>query len=217
MAMNDVEETQTSRTPAIVISLVVLVGLGAVGFVGHLSGSGWFGYRQILYGSSQLYLLNMSQEPLEVAVEGREPVDIDPEGARTVDIVGGQSSVVVRSTSGETVGEHTVFVDNSDALLKLTEDGCLAASEIGAFYGRGGDELDIVEFIEADQQLYVPGSTNLIWPRQTFPAKLGREGGEAIWVELVACALLDEPDFLRAYLDVQLGQRLKKATGKDRD
>ena len=211
--MSELEESDKSKLGYVIIVVAVLAGVAAIGAAGYISGAGWFGYRQIMYGDGEIYLLNMGDKPLEVSVEGRESVEVDAQGARTVEVVGGKSQVVVKNAAGDIVERHTVVVDHSDALLKLTKDGCLAVSNIGAFYGRGGEGLEFVEMIEADEQLFVPGSTNVIWPRQTFPAKLPREGGEAMWVELVGCSLLEQEEFLRAYLDVQLGQRLKKARG----
>jgi hypothetical protein len=212
--MSEFEEPQKSKLGLVILLVTVLVGVAAVGAIGYISGAGWFGYRQIMYGEGQVYLLNMGGETLEVRVEDREPVEVPPEDARVVDVVGGESELVVRDEDGEVVDRHTIFIDNSDALLKLTDNGCLVASDIGAFYGRGGEGLEFVEMIEEDQRLFVPGSTNVIWPRQEFPAKLDREGGDAIWLELAGCALLDQPEFLRAYLDVRLGNRLKKSKGR---
>jgi hypothetical protein len=207
------ENSGKSKLGYLIVAVSVIVGIAAVGAVGYLSGAGWFGYRQIMYGNGQVYLLNMGDEPLEVTVEERESVEVPPEDARAVDVVGGESQLVVRNAAGEVVERHTIFVDNSHALLKLTKDGCLVASDVGAFYGRGGEGLEFVEMIEEEQQLYVPGTTNVIWPRQTFPRKFAREGGDAIWLELVGCSLLEQEEFLRAYLDVRLGNRLKKARG----
>lgn len=239
--MSELENSGKSKLGYLIVIVSVIVGIAAVGAVGYISGAGWFGYRQIMYGNGQVYLLNMGSEPLSVTVEGRETVIVPPEDARTVDVVGGESTLVVRAVSqaqqskgkkksgegetdevagaeagdeaGEVVARHKIFVDNSHALLKLTKDGCMVASDVGAFYGRGGEGLEFIEMIEEDQQVYVPGTTNVIWPRQTFPGKFDREGGDAIWLELVGCSLLEQEEFLRAYLDVRLGNRLNKARG----
>lgn len=236
--MSELENSGKSKLGYLIVIISVIVGVAAVGAVGYISGAGWFGYRQIMYGNGQVYLLNMGSEPLSVTVEDRETVIVPPEDARAVDVVGGESELVVRTVppaqqskgkkksadgktdnvadaepTGEVVERHSVFVDNSHALLKLTKEGCLVASDVGAFYGRGGEGLEFVEMIEEDQQVYVPGTTNVIWPRQTFPGKFDREGGDAIWLELVGCSLLEQEEFLRAYLDVRLGNRLNKARG----
>ncbi len=213
--MSELEEPNDSdNLGLIVVGAVVLIGILIIGVVGQISGAGWFGYRQIMYGSGEVYLLNMGGESLEVEIEGREPVEVDSEGARSVEIVGGESRVVAKNAAGDVVYEETVFVDDSDALVKLTADACLAVSDLSAVYGRGGDDLEILETLEADQQVYVPGSKNIVWPRQAFPKRMPHDKGDPLWIELVACSLIEEPKFLRAYLDVRLGQRLEKAESK---
>lgn len=211
------DHTPPKRRTALWITIVLaLVALGAVGAVGHFAGAGWFGYRQVLYGVNDIYLLNMSEHALWVSVEGREAVEVAAEGARLVDIMGGVSRVVVKDGDGKIVGEHEVLTDHSSALLKLSQDGCLAVSDVGAFYGRGGDDLKIIRAIDQKTQLYVPGTEHIIWPRQTFPRSIPSGGGDVLWIELVGCVLIDEPDFMRGYLDVRLGERLAKARG-DKD
>ncbi len=197
----------------LIVGVIALVGLAAIGSVGYLSGAGWFGYRQILYGSGKIYLLNMGDKPFEVSVDGRKAVKVPPQDARTVENVGGQSKVVVTDADGKVVSRHTVVTDHSHALLKVSPNGCLAVSDVGAFYGRGGKDMKIINTIDKDTLLYVPGSTNIIWPREVFPSTMAHDAGQPLWIELVACSLLKEPDFLRAYLDVRLGERLKKARG----
>jgi hypothetical protein len=211
--MSEFEEPKKSKLGLIILLVTVVVGVGAVGAIGYITGAGWFGYRQLMYGDGQIYLLNMGAETLEVSVEDRESVEVPPNDARMVDVVGGESQLVVRDEAGEVVDRHAIFVDNSHALLKLSNDSCLVASDVGAFYGRGGEELEFIEMINEDQTVFVPGSTNVIWPRQDFPAKLDRDGGDAVWLELVGCPLLDQPEFLRGYLDVRLGTRLKNGKG----
>ena len=206
------------RSPMSIVLIIAGVAavIAALGAVGYISGTGWFGYRQIMYGSGQLYALNMGDKPLDVSVDGREAVTVPPEDARVLELIGGQSSVVVRDTSGKEIATHSIFSDDSHALLKLTKDGCLAASDIGFVYGRGAQKLEFVEMIEKDQQTYVPGTKSVVWPRESFPAKMARQKGQPLWIELVACTLLEEPKFLRAYLDVRLQERLSKDEKKAR-
>lgn len=204
------ESGKKSKLGLIVLVTTVLVALGAVGAVGHLAGAGWFGYRKILYGMNDIYLLNMGPEKLLVSVAGGDPIEVESEGAHLVELMGGESEVIISNTEGEVVETHTVFADNSSLLLKLSEDGCLAVSDVGAFYGRGGDSMKIVETIDRSTRLYTPGSNNIIWPRKNFPRALPKDGGDALWVELVGCALLEEPRFMRGYLDTRLGERLAR-------
>ncbi|MFW5967756.1 MAG: hypothetical protein ACOCV2_09575 [Persicimonas sp.] len=192
-----------------ILGVVLLLGVLTIGVLAHYTGMGWFGYRTILYGSGDIYLLNMSDEPLEATVDGEEPIAIDPEGAHAIEVVGGERSVTVRDEEGEVVEEHELFVDDTDALVKLSPDGCLAVSDIGAFYGRGGEDLEIVDKIDEDKMVYLAGTHNIVWPRQSFPRELADGDGDALWIELVGCSLLEEEDFLRAYLDARLGHRLE--------
>lgn len=202
-------------TGALMVALGVLVALGAIGGVGQLAGAGWFGYRQILYGVNEIYLLNMGSEKLQVSVAGRELIEVEPQGARLVEVMGGDSEVSIHDADGEVLETRTVFTDDSNALLKLSEDGCLAVSDVGAFYGRGGQGMEIIKTIDPATRLYVPQSKNIIWPRKTFPRALPKDGGQVLWVELVGCALLDEPRFMRGYLDTRLGERLAKERGDE--
>lgn len=208
-----------SKLGPVIIVVAVLVALGAVGAVGavgHFAGAGWFGYRQILYGVNELYLLNMGSDKLSVSVTGRDTVEVEPEGARLIEVMGGESEVTIRDAEGEVVETRTVFTDDSSAVLKLSEDGCLAVSDVGAFYGRGGEGLELIETVDRKTRLYVPGSKSIIWPRQNFPPSLAKDGGQALWIELVGCALLDEPRFMRGYLDTRLGERLAKDEGEEK-
>lgn len=202
-------------TGALMVALGVLVALGAIGGVGQLAGAGWFGYRQILYGVNEIYLLNMGSEKLQVSVAGRELIEVEPQGARLVEVMGGDSEVSIHDADGVVRETRTVFTDHSSALLKLSADGCLAISDVGALYGRGGDGLNIIQTIDASTRLYVPESKNIIWPRKTFPRALAKDAGQALWIELVGCALLDEPRFMRGYLDTRLGERLAKERGDE--
>lgn len=190
---------------AVVVTLALLAGFGGIGY---FTGTGWFGYRQLLYGTGEVYLLNLSDQPLEAFVDGRGPVEIVDQGADVAEIIGGDSTVTVQTPAGERLDTIAVHVEDSDALVKLSEDGCLVASDISGFYGGAKQSLEVIETIEADQQVWVAGSTNVTWPRHQFPKQLHPDEGPPIWVEIVACDLLDQPEFLRAYLDVRLRDRM---------
>ena len=187
----------------------------AVGFIGHLSGAGWFGYRDWLHDGGELYALNMSKSPLRVSVDGREPVEVPPEDARILEILGGTTVVDVTDAAGESVATYDVTVDGSHAFLKLTDDGCLAVVDITPFYGgEVGAKLDFEAYLHSDARLWIPRSRNVVWPRKDFPSRLEGGEGNGIWFELVACELLEEPEFLDAYLAVRLESRMAAALGK---
>jgi len=213
------EATRPSRRTWLVALAVVLAIAAGVGIVGKLSGSGWFGYRSILYGSGELYALNMSDQPLFVSVDGRQRDRVEPHNARLVELVGGTSSVVVTDASEKVVGRYRVTAKNSDALLKLTDDACLAAVDLTPYYGgQKVDRLVFLDKLDADTRVWIPHSHNVVWPRKSFPQRLTAGEGEGVWVELVACELLEEPDFLDAYLSLRLKERMaraRKQTGKE--
>lgn len=204
-----IEEPQPKTTRNIIIALVVLAVLAGFGAIGYVSGTGWFGYRQILYGTGEVYLLNLGDEDLEASVDGREPVVVKANDAKITDLIGGTSEIVVRDMDGEVVDRYSITAKNSHALLKLSDQGCLVASDISSFYRKGGDgEIKFVEFLEEDDHVYIPGSKNVIWPRKQFPQRLSGSDGTGIWTEWVACQLLEEKDYLRAYLRVRLLDRM---------
>jgi hypothetical protein len=212
-APEDRLESSRSRT-APFVALVVVMMVVAGGGIGQLSGTGWFGHRAWLYGQGELYLLNLSSKTLHASVDGRERVEVTAENAAIAELVGGTSEVVIFE-EGKEIARHAVTARNSHALLKLTDDGCLVVTDIGGFYGGKSDALSIVEKLPGPTRGWTAGSTNVVWPRKTFPKRLSAEGGKGLWVELVACELLEDDKFLDAYLTIRLEERMKKALGKD--
>jgi hypothetical protein len=197
-----------------VVALIIFVGAFAVGVVGQLSGVGWFGYRSTLYGSGELYALNMGDSPLYVSVDGRERAEVPAENAEIAELIGGTSHVEVTDEAGKVVGRYDITAKNSHALLKLTDEGCLAATNVTPFYGgKAPEQLEFLDRIGPKRRVWVAESVNVIWPRKTFPKRLSGGKGKGIWVELVACELLDDPKFLDAYLTFRLDERMKKALG----
>jgi hypothetical protein len=202
------------RGGAKLLVLLALVGLiGLAGGIGEWSGTGWFGHRSWLYGDGQLYVLNLGPVPLSVSIDGRDAVVVAAENAELFDIVGGMSVVDVLDGNGEDIGQHEVFADHSDGFLKLTDHGCLVATDITRYYGGGGgaEDMNVVRSMDRQSRYWDTGSRNVIWPRKPFPKKLGAKEGTGIWVELVGCELLEELKYLQAYLHVRLQERVKKA------
>lgn len=206
------EATDSVRSTYIVSGLVVVVAILAFGAVGYLTGTGWFGYRQWLYGEGELYLANYSDQTRQVSVDGRTPVTLEPRTFEVVQLVGGTSSVRILEESGDSVATHEIFTDRSDAYLRVAGDACLTAADVSSFYKPGDPKLEVSEYIDNDQDLYVPGSHNVIWPGKDFPPKLETGAGPGIWLEKVGCNHLENPGHLRAYLRVRLRDRL----GRDR-
>ena len=192
----------------IIAALVVLAG-----GVGEWSGTGWFGHRTWLYGDGQLYVLNLGPTPLSVSIDGRDAVVVAAENAEIFDIVGGTSVVDILDEKKNWIEQYDVFTDHSDGFLKLTDHGCLVATDITRYYGGGGgaEDMKIVHAMNRQARYWNTDSRNVVWPRKPFPKKLGAKEGTGIWVELVGCELLEELKYLQAYLHVRLQERVKKA------
>lgn len=200
---------------ALLYTTLALITLAGVGAIGQFAGTGWFGHRLMLYGSSDLYLLNLSSEPLRARVEGGASVKVPAEDARVVPIIGGDVVVEVLGSDDDVVRRETLRVENSHALVKLGgDDRCLIAVDISPHYGMGDkSKLRVLARLRAQDRTYVPGSLNVVWPRRAFPSKLESERGVGVWVETIGCPLLDDASFLDAYMIGRLQQRIDKATG----
>lgn len=205
----DDEALEGSEGPSakLLFAIIAAVLVAVVGAVGYFSGIGWFGYRQIAYGTGELYLGNYLPEKRFVSVDGRDPVEIGPEKYETVEIIGGTSSIRVMDADRETLSEHSVTVDGSDAYFKVAGEPCLVASDVTSFYG-GSGEIEFVDFIRPDQRVYVLGTHNTIWPGEDFPETLQSGDGPGIWIEKVGCPLLEDEPVLRRYLQVRLRDRM---------
>ena len=211
---DDVKLPRAKIRPARVFTIVVIaaVVLGGMGAIGHVAGSGWFGYRSFLYGGGELYALNMSDTELSISVDGRERIPVKPRDAAREDLVGGTSTVEVFDQSGKLVEAHEVAIDGSDAFLKLTDDGCVAVVDITPFYSGGStNPLRFEAYLKPSQRVWIPQSRNVVWPTRDFPSRLAGGEGKGMWFELVACELFDEPTYLDAYLATRIENRMKTA------
>jgi len=205
----DDEPLEGNEGPSAVV-LFALIGaalVAVVGAVGYVSGSGWFGYRQIMYGTGELYLGNYLAEKRLVSVDGRDPVELGPNKYETVELIGGTSSLRVMNADRETLSRHSITIDASDAYFKVAGEPCLVASDVTSFYG-GSGEIAFVEFIRSDQRTYVLGTHNTIWPGRDFPETLQSGDGPGVWLEKVGCPLLEDEPVLRRYLEVRLRDRM---------
>ena len=172
------------RVPKVVagvlVAALVIVGVGAIG---QIAGTGWFGHRSLLYGSGDLYLINLSETPVDVSVADGESVTIPAEDARLVPVVGGDNEVVIHASQGGEVESFVVHTEDSHGLVKVAEapDRCLVAVDISPYYGSGDKtKLHVLEKLGEKERVYVPGSHNVVWPRRSFPPKLDAEGGPGV-------------------------------------
>jgi hypothetical protein len=132
---------------------------------------------------------------------------VKPQGAEIVTTVGGDIAV-------EVVDDQTfeIATGASHVLVKLSADGCLAATDITPYYG-GAQPKDpqFNAFIKPEQRTYIVGSKNVVWPRKAFPKRLTAGDGDGVWMELVACELFEDRTMLDAYVVFRLQERMKKA------
>ena len=84
---------------------VALAGLAAFGLVTWLLGLGPFAYRQILYGSTEIYLLNMTEQPVFVTLDRGKAIEVPPEGAERTPLLGGTTTISTRDAGGALVEE----------------------------------------------------------------------------------------------------------------
>ena len=203
------------RTVALV-TLVALIAFAGMGSLGALSGAGFFSHRTFLYGTGELYVLNMNETPLWISVDGRERAEVPALNAKIVELIGGTSEVVATDAAGQIKGRYTIEAKNSDAFLKLSDDQCLAAVKLDSFYRGGGkQDIEFAALLSEKTRIWVPESHNVVWPRKAFPKSLSAEDGPGIWLELVGCPLLEDPKFLDAYIAVRLEDRVNKARGTE--
>lgn len=191
-----------------VVYAVIAVGvISIIGLAGQLSGAGWFGYRSFLYDNVDVYLLNMSSETKTVRIPGHDDVEVKANGAEIVTTIGGDIEVEV--VGGTT---HALSTGPSHVLVKLSKDGCLAATDITPYYGgKQPKDPKFDAFIKTDQETYVVGSKNVVWPRKAFPTRLSAGDGRGVWIELVGCELFEDRMMLDAYISFRLDERMKKA------
>jgi len=214
MDEQDIDVDESGRVLRwIVIGLLVVLVLVGIGAVGKFAGTGWFGWRQFAYDGGTLYAVNLGDSNYTVTVEGRKSHTLEPRGFRHIELVGGTSEVVVTSDDEQT-RTFNITVDGSHAVLKLG-GGCLAAADISEFYDSSKREmprLEIVARIGEDQQVWVAGTKQVMWPRESLPKAL--PGGEGIWVETVGCPILDNTPYLEGYLRTKLQGRLREQNKK---
>lgn len=197
---------------------VVAVVIGAVGW---LSGAGWFGWRQFAYGDIELFVVNFGDETRIVDVARHGTVEVEPESYEIADVVGGPQHVLVRDDQGQTVETHEFRAEKSDALVRVGGEACLAVVDITPMYAGaddpepvGGETFRIVDGLRKSRTTYVPGSRNVVWPRQSFPPQLDETRGPGIWIEKVGCGHLEDPATLETYLKVRLEDRLGRDSGR---
>lgn len=204
------QKRQRGMTKPLVIAavlVVVLAGAGVAGYLAQAAGYGFLGYRTIVYEPAQLYVLNLSDKPHYLSIDGRESQRIEAQGARLFPLVGGRSHVEVVDDE-EQRRDWEVETDGADLFLNLAPQGCLVVSELT---GVGRDEeiaVDLVDFLDDGDELYYMGTRSVVWPRG-YPGAVDVEDGEPmVSIEVVDCWMFDDQAFLRDYLKSRFEERL---------
>ena len=194
-------------------ALVVVLGIVAIGMVGHLTGAGFFGYRAWMYEGGTLYVLNFKSAGLNVVVDNAESNSVPFENAKMVDILGGTSRIEVKGKDGKVLNHYDVTAKNSHVMLKQG-DACVIVLDMSNYYRKSAThkKFKIVKRMGLKDDLFVPNSTNVVWPRNSFPKKYHSSQGPLYWFEKVACTLLDadEEHMLLAYMERRLIDRMNR-------
>lgn len=203
-------EEGMSRWQQVLIGLVLVSAVVVlVGGVAHLVGIGFMGYRLVLHGDGDLYVLNLTGEERFVSVEGREAKVIHAQDAQLMELVGGRSQVQIYHQDMTPWREWEVETSRSHVLLNISTESCLAVTDITALYtGQGSVEFSAL--LPADVEVHVLGSRNIVWPRRNPPPRVDPSYGPALSVEIVGCPLLQEPEFLKEYLLVRIEERMSR-------
>lgn len=210
-SLEDFSESGSKWTKVLIVGVIVLIVAILIGSIGHFIGTGWFGYRSILYGRGDLYVLNFSDEERQIVVDGRAPVEVLAQNAQIVEIIGGTSEVKILDAAGKVVDTYQVTAKDSHAFLNISDDSCLVVADMTAFYGGGGPKNLIFKAqLKPDDRVYIPNSTNVVWPRRDFPLRTKSGGGPVTWIELVGCSLFDDPQTLDGYMHMRLEDRFAR-------
>ncbi len=207
------ELSMAQSTPLWALTL----GIGTVillifGLVTWALGLGPFAYRQIFYGTSELYMLNMTDQHVEVTLDKGTAIPLKPEGVERTPILGGTTLLVTNDKDGKTLEQHEIFVDGNPIFYNVQGERCMVLSDVSSFYLNKADKgIKILKTFDKGQSIIPLPHDRIIWPRQTLRDQVkGAEHGVA-WIELVACSLLDpdERHILESHLNIKLTERKK--------
>lgn len=204
-ATNEGDDSTALRWLVAILAILVVTTTAAL--IPHLLGYGWFGHRVLLYGQNELYVLNLDDEPRQIVVDDRTTRQIDADNAALVPLVGGTSTVSVYSPDGELLADRQLETDRSDVLYSLSDQACFVVSELSNLSADTPLEVDIVDRLGPEVDLYPLESRNIVWPRG-YPGVLKQDSPDpALSVEVVDCNLLDDRAFLTDYITEQLEAR----------
>lgn len=188
----------------------IALGIALVfGLVTWALGLGPFAYRQILYGTSQVYILNMTEGPVEVTLDKGRPVVVAPESAERTPILGGTTHLVA-TKSGELIEEVDAFVDGHPLVYNVGGAQCLVLSDVSSFYlGSANPAVEVKAVFGVGTKLIPLPHTRVIWPRETLRDQVQGASEGVAWLEIVGCSLIEpqERQVLESHLNVLLTER----------
>lgn len=204
-------EIRKPAPPFLMYGAVVLAIVMIFGVVTWALGLGPFAYRQIWYGTSEIYMLNMSDKTVTVTLDNGVGLKIPPESAERTPILGGTTQIVAKADDGTVVDEFEVFVDGAPVFYSVAGAKCLALADVTSYY-RGGDKgIEVIKTYKKGSRVVKLPHDNIIWPRQTLRDQI--KGGSGVaWIEMVACPLLEagEENVLQGHLDFLLTERKER-------
>ena len=211
--MTDTTEPEIRKPapPWLMYLSVVLAVVMIFGGVTWALGLGPFAYRQIYYGTSEIYMLNMSDQVVSVTLDGGKPYELSPESADRTPLLGGTTHVVTRDKDGAVLEEFDVFVDGAPIFYNVAGAKCLALADVSSYY-RGGDKgIELLGTYKRGTKIVALPHDNIIWPRQTLRDEV-RGGAGVAWIEMVACSLVEggEDHLLAGHLDFLLTERKQR-------
>jgi hypothetical protein len=182
----------------------------AFGLITWLLGLGPFAYRQILYGTSQIYVLNMTDQDVEVTLDKGTGLEVKAQQAQRTPLLGGTTTVVTRDKQGKELERFDVSVDGNPVFYNVGGERCLVLAEVSSFYLPGRDKgVKIIETFPKGTRVVPLPHTRMVWPRQTLRDEVSNAESGVAWIEMVACSLLDgeEQHVLESHLYTKLTER----------
>jgi len=210
---NDEEEIKPPAQPWKLYIGIGMIGLIAFGLITWLLGLGPFAYRQLIYGTSEVYILNLTDQDVEVTLDKSDPLAIQPDGYQRTPILGGTTTLVTRNKAGEVLERVTVFVDGNPVVYNIKGARCLVLSDVSTFYDpTKTNEVNVLATYEKGKTVVNLPNEKVIWPRETLRDEVKEAEKGVSWVEIVACPMIDpeEKRLLSTHLSVLLTERKKR-------
>ena len=212
--MNDAEEDYSP--PGQPWKLYLLLGVAAIGVFGVITwalGLGPFAYRQIYYGTSRVYILNVTDHPVQVTLDSGSAFEVVPQGIARKPILGGTTTITTTDMAGKVIEEVEIFADGLPVAYNIEGGSCLVVSDVKSFYNTGKrGHVEVTKTYDQTVRTLELPTHNVVWPRETTRDKVLEPEKGVPWLEIVACALIDESErpILVAHLTSQMQQRQKR-------